>query len=257
MIKTTVSSLLAVGMLVSPMAGAEGKVTRSASFQCDLPQPALKVDAVEGCSDRVVWNSELDSIRKTDPAKFEAMVAEQVTRDTNFGATRIPLGKGRFKEIYRSSFTHKSPACLEKLVKDRKVTAIINLYSGEIENNIQMTREESSLFQKFGGKQYLRVLNYDYRMPDSAAQEAIYGKVREAISLMKQAPDNVLMHCYGGQHRTGIIFAVIQKCLNRVPIEDVLREYRCHTAWESAEKPGGAKPENEKAIREFPCASLK
>jgi hypothetical protein len=229
----------------------------SSSFRCDLPKPALRVPSVEGCSDRVVWNEQLDSIRKTDPAKFESMVAEQVTRDTNFGATRIPLGKGRFKEIYRSSFTHKSPGCLEKLVKDRKVTSIINLYSGEIENNVQMTREESSLFQKFGGKQYLRVLNYDYRMPDTEAQETIYQKVREAISLVKQAPDNVLMHCYGGQHRTGIVFAVIQKCLNRVPIEEVIREYRCHTAWESAEKPGGAKPENEKAIREFPCSSLR
>jgi protein tyrosine/serine phosphatase len=64
------------------------------------------------------------------------------------------------------------------------------------------------------------------------------------------------MHCYGGQHRTGIIFGIIQKCLNRIPIDEVIAEYRCHTAYESPEHPGGAKPENERAIREFPCKIL-
>jgi len=229
---------------------------QSPSFRCDIKTPKYKIEAVEGCSDRVVWNEELDQIRKTDPAKFDAMVAEQVTRDTNFGATRIKVGKKSEKEIYRSSFTNKSPLCLENLVKKRKVTTIINLYSGEIPNNIQMTQEESSLFQKDGGKQYLRILNYDYRMPDEAAQKAIYEKVKEVVSLVKQAPDNVLMHCYGGQHRTGIIFGIIQKCLNRIPIDEVIAEYRCHTAYESPEHPGGAKPENERAIREFPCKTL-
>jgi protein-tyrosine phosphatase len=241
---------LALILLISGV-GVEAK-----AFKCDLKTASKPIQAVADCSDRVVWNPELDAIRKADPAKFDQMVAEQVTRDTNFGSAVVQTGEKSEKELYRSSFTNKSPACLENLVKKRKVTTIINLYSGEIPNNIQMTQEESSLFQKFGGKQYLRILNYDYRMPDSSAQNAIYEKAREVITLVRHAPDNVLMHCYGGQHRTGIIFGIIQKCLNHAPIEDVIAEYRCHTAYENEKKPGGSKAENEKAIREFPCESL-
>ena len=66
-------------------------------------------------------------------------------------------------------------------------------------------------------------------------------------------PGAVYIHCYGGHHRTGVVYGVLQKCIGKMSVEDVINEYKCHIGYESAKKPGGFHADNETLIREFPC----
>ncbi len=66
-------------------------------------------------------------------------------------------------------------------------------------------------------------------------------------------PGAVYIHCYGGHHRTGIVWGVMQKCLGKVPIEDVIGEYKCHIGYQDEKHKGGFHPDNETLLREFPC----
>jgi hypothetical protein len=40
---------------------------------------------------------------------------------------------------------------------------------------------------------------------------------------------NILIHCCGGMHRTGMLFAIIRRWVNDDPIDDVLADYRRHS----------------------------
>jgi len=62
---------------------------------------------------------------------------------------------------------------------------------------------------------------------------------------------SILIHCAGGMHRTGMLFALIRRYVNDDPIEDILDEYKRHVAWVDAGTPGGFEELNEKFIREF------
>ncbi len=58
-------------------------------------------------------------------------------------------------------------------------------------------------------------------------------------------------------HRTGIVWGVIQKCIAKMNINDVLNEYRCNVGYESESNPGGFKINNEIVIKNFPCDCIK
>lgn len=62
---------------------------------------------------------------------------------------------------------------------------------------------------------------------------------------------NILVHCCGGMHRTGMIVGIIRRYVNGDPIEDIIADYKRHVDWRSHEQPGGYEDLNEKFIREF------
>lgn len=226
-------------------------------FHCAKYMPAgLQQEKLKNCNDKVTWGYELSKIEDTDPKLFDEMVKKKVLSDNNTSAASFQFSSENKKVVYRSSFLSGVPACLDELVKERGVQTIVNLYSGTLNSHNELAQQERLAFQSFGGHVYTNVLNYEDNFKKLSKQE-IFKKLKEIINLIETSPGNVLIHCYGGMHRTGLVFGVMQKCLHKLPIERVLDEYKCHAAWESKEREGGYKKENETVLREFPCASLK
>ncbi len=230
-------------------------------FRCDLPAARDEVPRIAACSDAVAYDPGLDAIRKTDPERFDRAVTESTTLNTNLGAATFPFGTGK-KVVFRSSFLSRSPACVEELVGRRGVGTVVNLYTGDLQSAADLTVEEQALFRKAGLRSYLQVLGYDYKFShlrgeERAARKAeIVGRIAEVVRQVAAAPGNVLIHCYGGIHRTGLVFGIMQKCLAHVPLDRILEEYRCHAGWKSEEARGGADPQNEEILRDFDCALL-
>lgn len=219
-------------------------------------KPALTAGKLSSCNDKVSWQYGLDDIRKTNPALFEQTVQAQIAANSNVGSAIFTLPDGKKKTIYRSSFLNKAPGCINELVEKGGVRSVVNLYNkGDLDSHTQLSIEEKEHFQKAGAQIYTDVLNYQYKFKE-VKKEKIIEKVAEIISVVKSVPGNVLMHCYGGMHRTGLVFAVMQKCFNKVPLEQVLNEYHCHVAYESEEKAGGRHKDNEELIRDYPCEKL-
>jgi len=67
---------------------------------------------------------------------------------------------------------------------------------------------------------------------------------------------NILVHCCGGMHRTGMIVAIIRRYVNDDPIDVIMADYKRHVDWKDAKRPGGYEALNEKFIREFDLSLL-
>lgn len=234
--------------------------------KCDIKFPSLyeklQADIPQSCNTIVPLGRDLKEIKKTNPELFYSTVKRWVTKYNNLGGSLFNFPKGAKKVVYRSSFLSGQPQCVSDLVKDKNVQSVVMLYSGDNSTYKSMLAKETDLFQASGAISYLRVLDYD--IPDTDATEGLDRKVVEKIfptvtNIVKEIstlPGNVLIHCYGGMHRTGILYGVMQKCLNKLPIDLIIDEYRCHTAWQSPEKPGLAWKAHEDIFREFPCEML-
>ena len=238
----------------SPAVYSEASGT--AFFACSNRIPErVRATKTPQCDDTVHWDYAVAEGRTSDPVLFEKTIVAELTEHQNMGGARFRFPSGIEKTVYRGSFLTANPACLEGLVKERNVRSIVNLYRGELQSHLELAQEETRAFESFGGRSYLQILNYTYRL-DRQTKEALFQRVVEIVRVIEAAPGDVMIHCFGGMHRTGVLFGVMQKCLNRVPIDQVLDEYRCHTDWRSDERPGGASKDNETAIREFPCELL-
>jgi hypothetical protein len=240
----------------SGAAAVYSKITGTATFTCSNRAPErVRVPKIRECDDTVYWDYSVAASRDTDPVLFEKTIVAELTEHQNMGGARFRFPSGVEKTVYRGSFLTANLACLEGLVKERNVRSVVDLYRGELQSHLVLAEQEELSFESFGGRSYLQILNYTYRLKNQT-KEALFQSVAEIIRLIEAAPGDVMIHCFGGMHRTGVVFGTMQKCLNRVPIDQVLDEYRCHTDWKSADRPGGASQDNETALREFPCELL-
>jgi hypothetical protein len=241
---------------VESSAASVGGAATTGFFACtNLAPERVRVPKVSGCDDSVYWDYELAASRASDPELFEKKIVAELTEHQNMGGARFRFPSGVEKTVYRGSFLTANLACLEGLVRERNVRSVVNLYRGGLQSHLKLAEDEARAFESYGGRAYLQVLNYDYSL-EHQTKESLFRRVAEITRLIESAPGDTMIHCFGGMHRTGVVFGVMQKCLNRVPIEQLLDEYRCHTDWQSLERPGGAREENEKVIREFPCELL-
>jgi protein-tyrosine phosphatase family protein len=228
----------------------------AAFFMCSNRVPErVRAPKAPQCDDTVYWDYAVAESRTLDPVQFEKTIVAELTEHQNMGGARFRFPSGVEKTVYRGSFLTANLACLEELVKERNVQSVVNLYRGELQSHFELADEEERAFESFGGRSYLQILNYTYRL-DRQTKDALFQRVAEIVRVVESAPGDVMVHCFGGMHRTGVLFGVMQKCLNHIPVDQVLNEYRCHTDWQSDERPGGASKDNETAIREFPCELL-
>lgn len=146
-------------------------------------------------------------------------------------------------------------ACLNHLVKKKNVRNIFNLYNGSFKSAVFLRQAEKKYFYKVNGKKYTHIKDYEYKLKHQT-KEQLFNKISEMVNSIVETPGNSVLHCYGGMHRTGILYGILQKCVNGLKIEQVINEYRCHTAYKSKEDEGGRNPKNEDVIREFPCQIL-
>jgi len=205
---------------------------------------------------KVVAPSKFDELKKKDPKLFEEKVTANTRNSANMGGTWFTFPNGVKKQIFRSSFIVGKEKCLKYLIEKNNVSTIINYYGGSMSSAAMLSKEEMDLYKTLGGSTYIRIMDFEYKFK-KMPKDKIIKKIVEIIKLIEYAPENVLIHCYGGMHRTGIIYGVMQKCLNKIPVEKILDEYKCHVAWESKKLKGGYCSDNETMIREFPCKLLR
>ena len=253
---------------------------------------AIKKPAI--CNDKVHWSYTLGELRKTNFGEFERLVVLNVAETSNMGAAKFRFPSG-IKTVYRSSFLSgkifsgkipydkiqkgtfpegkvkgKARQCLQHLVEKANIRQIVNLYDGSFKSKYVLSYwEKNNFLRSTKNKQgsfghYTQIKDFDYDLEERGA-ERIYNDVIAIIAQIASVPGNALVHCYGGMHRTGIVFGVMQKCLNgpknksqnkKFVKEVVDKEYKCHTDYQTPKKKGGYHQENMTVIENFPCDRL-
>ncbi len=224
-------------------------------------------------------------IEKDSRLKNLALEAKfRTTSNMNGARFRFPSGIERtvFRGSYlaplftRTSVTRRNPTdhedlraeCMRSLVKDHGLSKIVNYDELDWPSAKNLTEEErESLFRNNPKASYWKFNDatgrtFQYKISkvpgtdDQARKKFIFDDVARIIREIegkKEDPGSVYIHCYGGHHRTGAVYGVLQKCIGGMPVEKVVDEYRCHIGYESEARRGGQHPDNETVIREFPC----
>lgn len=191
-----------------------------------------------------------------------------ITRNVFRGSYQAPSFGENSVLVQQSGEVDQKVACMNSLVQDYKLAKIVNYDELDWQAAQKLTNDEKILFSSLNPdgayweftKSYGRTFQYKFKKAQGASlaeqkrdvMDMVYWIIN-AIEGDPQKPGSVYIHCYGGHHRTGVVYGVMQKCLGKMNVEDVINEYKCHIGYESAEKPGGFHADNETLIREFPC----
>ncbi|MEN8154466.1 MAG: hypothetical protein ABFR75_10630 [Acidobacteriota bacterium] len=169
--------------------------------------------------------------------------------------------------IFRTAFT-PDPAgkdsCYSSILDKGKVKHVINLYDGEMEMN-DLIKAERETAQKHGAS-YVKTgdLNYGHwraairEFPNPGHEREIAKKnlgklIREQILNPggKSPEGNILIHCGGGMHRTGMVIGILQKIFNGRSMDHIKKVYGYHTGYRGKDRPGGFEQGNLDLIEEF------
>ena len=75
---------------------------------------------------------------------------------------------------------------------------------------------------------------------------------RQVVEILRSCKKgNVLVHCAGGMHRTGMIVGIIRRYVNHDEDHVIVEDYKRHVAYESEEHKGGYEESNVSFIRDF------
>lgn len=173
----------------------------------------------------------------------QRLILEVLVPTTNLGYTEA---KG--KKIYRGSFLTYHPTCIKTIVENSKELTLVNIYSGTVPIASDLAELERKQLKLFGVENYL----YFQSFHTNASDADLATFIKTIFSL----PGDIYIHCFGGIHRTGLVFGIIQKCLNEAPEDLVIQEYRCHAGYESPSQPGSARKFDENRIKDFDCTLL-
>tara|TARA_B110000503_G_C7169209_1_gene423454 strand:- start:277 stop:1044 length:768 start_codon:yes stop_codon:yes gene_type:complete len=192
-------------------------------------------------------------IAKEDPL-FEQLFKIHVAKFNNITGSIIKFKNGQ-KEVYRSAILSENIALLSELVKERNIKTIVVLTTSKIFNINPWIDKERSIFSALGGTQFLHILDFDshFNIQNESEVHLVNAMIVSIVKLITNADSNVLIHCLGGEHKTELVFEVMQKCLNKVDVNNIIQRYKCHTGWVNNTNPGGFRENNVKFILDFPC----
>lgn len=159
--------------------------------------------------------------------------------------------------------------CMKNLIKKFDLQKIVNYDELDWESAVHLTKDEKDYFLKenkdgkyweFTKENAGRTFQYKFSKIKvdglSAQKKVVMDDVAAIIRQIEGLSENqgaAYIHCYGGHHRTGAVWGVLQKCIGKMNVEDVIAEYKCHIGYASEQDPGGYHKDNETLIREFPC----
>ncbi len=209
----------------------------------------LQVDALTSCNQETIST-------KLQPGmpSFDATLTDLILRHNNIGGSVVNF-PNQSKVVYRSANLGGSPLCLQELHQIRKVDTIFNLSNSPIGHQSQQTMLEENLFESLGGDAYVKIFNIALQ-PQSKITKEYYLNVAKVIHYINDAQGNVLIHCLAGEHVTGVIFGVMQKCYNQIPIEFVKKNTRCHFGQAQTQYMHDMANLAIKIIEDYPCAIL-
>ena len=228
-----------------------------ANCNCTIPE-GLRLPKIRSGTDYTIYETRMDAVYGKDQKRFEELFKEHVANYNNISGSIIHFPNGD-KHVYRSAMLAYSPETIKELMEERGVKTIIHLSNKKTVDQKAWTAQEKEIFFKLGGKQknYIHILDFDYIFNDNDELAGGQKKVAEIIRKIEQAEGNVVIHCLGGEHKTELIFEVMQKCYNGVGIENITERYKCHTAFSNdPKKKTGYKQNNVDFIRDYPCQLL-
>jgi hypothetical protein len=224
-----------------------------------------------------------------DPKLKDLALEAKFRTTSNMNGARFRFPSGIERSVFRGSYlapefsstsvvkrqpgekTDPRSECMKALVQEHALSKIVNYDELDWPSANRLTEEEKNSFLKWNPKgsywkfvdSEKRTFQYKFsKAPGKTETERRETVFRDIIRIIREIegspgdPGSVYIHCYGGHHRTGVVYGVLQKCLGNLSVEDAIREYRCHIGYESELSPGGRHPDNETVIREFPCDRL-
>jgi hypothetical protein len=195
--------------------------------------------------------------KKTIEAQKQLM-SGVLSNGNNFAYTDIIVNSNK-KRIYRSGYLTYSPACIKEL-SENNLKLVINIsYTGDNEDNKEnhyninnlLTNAEKDQFSFFGVKNY-----YKFNI-DKFHQFYDDNEIANIITYIKYYTGDILIHCYSGIHRTGMIFGIIQKCLNNKNMNEIISEYKKHASYINENNVGSYRQNNIDYIENFNCSLIK
>jgi hypothetical protein len=229
-----------------------------------------------------IWSESGDLLKRK---KTERVILGYLVRSlfelkpsNNLGVTRL---KGRFYTqdgqlypllLFRSSVSTDAAepgSCFKSLLGAGQVKHVINLYSSSFPL-YDFIEQERSVAAELGASCWdvskterpwreLIEKPEDYPKNFQAAQASVAELISSQILNPAGAEPrgNILVHCGGGMHRSGMVFGILQRCINNDPPELIEEVYKRHVGFISAQEPGGYEELNLRFIAEFDCNLLK
>jgi hypothetical protein len=200
------------------------------------------------------YEKEIGEAFHNDKVLFEQLFKLHVSKYSNISGSIVNF-KDSPKRIYRSAILSENLALLSELVKERNIKSIVVLTNSKIFDIAPMIKKEREFFSVLGGKQFNHVLNFhcDFDFKDKKKVKEYQDKVVSIIKLIENSDGDVLIHCLGGEHRSEVVFEVMQRCFNKLDMNNITQRYKCHTGWQNDGLIGNYRKENLDFIRNFPC----
>ena len=175
--------------------------------------------------------------------------------------------------IFRTAFTpfpKDKSSCFRSLLENGKVKHVINLYDGDMNLNDLIKEEKEA--SKESGASYVRTadLNYGHwrgtirKHPEKGpeltrATNSVVRLIKEQIfnPQGKTPRGNILIHCGGGMHRTGMIIGILMRIINNNSKKLIIDTYKYHTGYRNKQITGGFEQGNLDFIFNFDPKLLK
>jgi hypothetical protein len=181
-------------------------------------------------------------------------------------------GRRRPLVVFRSGLVVDGPGaspCFVSLIRDGAVRHVLNLYTGTFPFR-DLIWAERQLAARLGASYFDAAAapeaNWRQDVEDEEAYRRNLPRVTAQIAGLirgqilrpggKLPRGNIYFHCAGGMHRSGMIFAILRRCLNQEPMSAVELEYKRHVGWRSPAQPGGFEALNLRLVRDFDCSLL-
>jgi hypothetical protein len=219
-------------------------------------QPIIPKPCIE--SNSALWKkrlAELQVLYTKDKRLFKKKLLSFVSEYPNMGAQTFSYN-GKPHEIYRSALLGNNKLCLSALIQNENLKNIIYLYSGDYVNEEKIPYIEEASLYKSGGNTYIRILNFSDEFKSDKEREQLENRVSDVIKTILTLKGPTLIHCVGGWHRTGIVYGVLEKCIQKKPIDKVILNYKKHVGFFSKKQPGVFKQTNVDFLNHFNCSKL-
>jgi len=174
--------------------------------------------------------------------------------------------------IFRTGITatpNEPGSCVHSLLRHGQVRHLVNLYAGPMPTS-DLEVAERQATQDVHGTYFLartsdpEIAEWREHLREHGAEA--YGEVSKTVAKLINeqilrpngaAPKgNVHLHCGGGMHRTGMIMAILDRCINGTEKALIESDFRRHVAWRSEEFPGGFEQANLDFAYAFDCSLL-
>lgn len=224
---------------------------------CSLTIPIeLRLERLDYGVGYTKYETEFNGVSEDD-VLFEQLFKLHVAKFNNISGSIIKFKKAS-KHVYRSAILAENIALLSELVKTRNVKSIVVLTNSKIFDIKPWIEKERLIFATLGGINFIHILDLDSHLNINNKLEVqnTYITITSIIKIIANTDGNVLIHCLGGEHKTEMVFEVMQKCLNKINMDNIIKRYKCHTGWENKTNKGGFRKKNLDFIQNFPCVLI-